>query len=101
MLTDDVVQNLHGLAGYARSLRGDEKGEAQVFCDRLFRAFGHERYKEAGTTLECRVRSTFLLALNERLADYEANGDFIVGPSLPFSMAETKPLVTDDRTTIG
>lgn len=42
---------------YALSLDGDEKGEAQVFCDRLFQAFGHEGYKEAGATLEYRVKS--------------------------------------------
>ena len=35
---------------------GDEKGEAQVFCDRLFQAFGHGGYKEAGATLEYRVK---------------------------------------------
>ncbi|HEX4338282.1 MAG TPA: DNA methyltransferase [Polyangiaceae bacterium] len=35
----------------------DEKGDAQVFCDRLFRAFGHAGYKEAGAVLEDRVRT--------------------------------------------
>ena len=33
-------------------IRGDEKGEAQVYCDRLFRAFGHPGIFEAGGTLE-------------------------------------------------
>jgi hypothetical protein len=42
---------------YAGKLKGDEKGEAQVFCDRLFRAFGHQGYKEAGATLEFRVKT--------------------------------------------
>ncbi|WCB47059.1 class I SAM-dependent DNA methyltransferase [Nitratidesulfovibrio vulgaris] len=41
---------------YAQLLKGDEKGEAQVFCDRLFQAFGHAGYREAGATLEHRVR---------------------------------------------
>lgn len=41
---------------YAKRLDGDEKGEAQVFLDRLFQAFGHAGYKEAGATLEHRVR---------------------------------------------
>lgn len=36
-------------------ITGDEKGEAQVFCDRLFQAFGHKGIKEAGGTLEFRV----------------------------------------------
>jgi len=42
---------------YVNLLDGDEKGEAQVFCDRLFQAFGHDGYKEAGATLEFRVKS--------------------------------------------
>ena len=41
---------------YAARLDGDEKGEAQVFLDRWFQAFGHAGYKEAGATLEDRVR---------------------------------------------
>ena len=49
---DDLTQ----FVGYAKTLSGDEKGEAQVFCDRLFRAFGHEGYKEAGATLEYRIK---------------------------------------------
>jgi SAM-dependent methyltransferase len=36
-------------------LSGDEKGEAQLFLDHLFRAFGHAGLKEAGATLEFRV----------------------------------------------
>ncbi len=52
----DSVEGLRRFVDYARGLEGDEKGEAQVFCDRLFRAFGHEGYKEAGATLEYRVR---------------------------------------------
>ena len=41
---------------YVALLDGDEKSEAQVFCDRFFRAFGHDGYKEAGATLERRVK---------------------------------------------
>lgn len=37
-------------------LTGDEKGEAQVFLDRLFRAFGHAGVFEAGATLEQRIK---------------------------------------------
>ena len=36
-------------------LTGDEKGEAQVFLDRFFRALGHAGVREAGATLEQRV----------------------------------------------
>lgn len=56
MLTNETVESLRGFVDYSQSLEGDEKGEAQVFCDRLFRAFGHEGFKEAGATLEYRVR---------------------------------------------
>ncbi|KTR83762.1 DNA methyltransferase [Novosphingobium barchaimii] len=53
-----IVDSLHKFLGYAALLKGDEKGEAQVFCDRLFQAFGHEGYKEAGATLEDRIKKT-------------------------------------------
>jgi hypothetical protein len=31
-----TVNNLKRFVEYAHTLQGDEKGEAQVFCDRLF-----------------------------------------------------------------
>ena len=37
-------------------ITGDEKGEAQIFLDRLFQAFGHKGVKEAGAELEMRVK---------------------------------------------
>lgn len=49
--------SLNKFVGYVSALGGDEKGEAQVFLDRLFQAFGHAGYKEAGATLESRVRA--------------------------------------------
>lgn len=50
----EIVERLKAFVEYATPLV-DEKGEAQVFCDRLFQAFGHAGYKEAGATLEARV----------------------------------------------
>ena len=41
---------------YAAKLKGDEKGESQLFLDRLFRAFGHPGVLEIGGTMEYRVR---------------------------------------------
>jgi len=41
---------------YVSTLKGDEKGEAQLFCDRLFRAFGHGGIIEANGTLEARIK---------------------------------------------
>lgn len=55
MLSKNVRQ-LEEFVEYAKLLKGDEKGEAQVFCDRLFKAFGHEGYKEAGADLEYRIK---------------------------------------------
>jgi hypothetical protein len=52
----DVTDRLEAFLKYGHLLRGDEKGEAQVFCDRLFQAFGHKGYKEAGADLEFRIK---------------------------------------------
>lgn len=41
-----IVETITRFVAYAKTLDGDEKGEAQVFCDRLFQAFGHQGYKE-------------------------------------------------------
>jgi len=38
------------------NIKGDEKGEAQLFLDRLFRGFGHDGVPEAGAKLEMRVK---------------------------------------------
>ncbi|MGP7984291.1 DNA methyltransferase [Rhodoblastus sp.] len=51
-----IHDDLSNFLAYAKTLDGDEKGEAQVFCDRLFQAFGHKGYKEAGATLEYRIK---------------------------------------------
>ena len=51
-----VVDQIKSFIDYAKLLSGDEKGEAQVFCDRLFQGFGHDGYKEAGATLEYRIK---------------------------------------------
>lgn len=39
------------------NIHGDEKGQSQVFLDRLFRALGHGGVFEAGATLEDRIKS--------------------------------------------
>ncbi|MGA2329318.1 MAG: class I SAM-dependent DNA methyltransferase [Bryobacteraceae bacterium] len=55
METSSHPSSLADFVSYAQTLAGDEKGEAQVFCDRLFKAFGYDGYREAGATLEFRV----------------------------------------------
>jgi len=39
------------------NIHGDEKGQSQVFLDRLFQAFGHGGVFEAGATLEDRIKA--------------------------------------------
>jgi tetratricopeptide (TPR) repeat protein len=53
----DTLGKIKEFINYARSLKGYEKGEAQVFCDRLFQAFGHRGCVEAGAKLEYRLKS--------------------------------------------
>ncbi len=55
-MNNETLSNIEKFVNYVKTLSGDEKGEAQVFCDRLFQAFGYEGYKEAGATLEYRVK---------------------------------------------
>ena len=53
----DLVNSLKSFQTYVQDhIRGDEKGESQVFLDRLFVAFGHKGHKEAGATLEERIK---------------------------------------------
>lgn len=42
----------------AKHIKGDEKGEAQVFLDRLFQGFGWPGLKEAGAECELRIKNT-------------------------------------------
>ena len=37
-----LAESIKIFIDYVRTLKGDEKSEAQVFCDRLFQAFGYE-----------------------------------------------------------
>lgn len=51
------TEKLHTFITYCQQhIKGDEKGEAQVFLDRFFRAFGHEGALEAGASYEERVK---------------------------------------------
>lgn len=53
MITSQAIQEF---IDYTKQLKGDEKGEAQLFCDRLFRAFGHGGIIEANGQLEARIK---------------------------------------------
>ncbi len=51
----DLQGRLADFISFAKGLKGDEKGEAPLFLDRLFEAFGHDGTNEAGATHEFRV----------------------------------------------
>ncbi|MBS0437106.1 MAG: class I SAM-dependent DNA methyltransferase [Proteobacteria bacterium] len=58
MAGDARQQALGAFVSWVRThLRGDEKGEAQIFLDRLFQAFGWPGLKEAKATCEERVKN--------------------------------------------
>ncbi|TAE28250.1 MAG: class I SAM-dependent DNA methyltransferase [Candidatus Kapaibacterium sp.] len=51
------MNSLHEFVQWTRThIKGDEKGEAQIFLDRFFRAFAWEGTKEAGAQYEERIR---------------------------------------------
>ncbi|MBD2230022.1 DNA methyltransferase [Phormidium tenue] len=51
-----TAQRLQEFAQFVQAhLKGDEKGESQIFLDKFFRAFGHEGAVEAGAVYEERI----------------------------------------------
>jgi hypothetical protein len=54
----------------ARHITGDEKGEAQIFLDRLFQAFGHPGSLDVGGQPEFRVRKEAESGGGTSFADY-------------------------------
>lgn len=55
------MENLKGylnefVAWHQKHVTGDEKGQAQIFLDRLFKAFGHDGVLDAGGQTEFRIR---------------------------------------------
>jgi hypothetical protein len=55
--TDELRASLQGFVSYREEhLTGDEKGEAAIFLENLFRALGHDGVRQAGATLEKRIK---------------------------------------------
>jgi SAM-dependent methyltransferase len=53
----DLDSSMRNFVRYRQQhLTGDEKGEAQIFLEHLFQAFGHVGLREAGAVLEARMR---------------------------------------------
>lgn len=52
----DPTESIRQFVQWAQGLRVNERSEAQIFCQELFRAFGHDGLGEAGAELEHRVK---------------------------------------------
>ena len=52
----ELKNNMNRFIEYTKLLDGDEKSEAQLFCDRFFRAFGYGGVVEANGKLEARIK---------------------------------------------
>ena len=55
-----TTETLQEFVSYAKRLHGDEKGETQLFCDRLFRAFNHGGIIEANGALEAHIKFSLM-----------------------------------------
>lgn len=79
----DLRERLQAFVDWRKNhLTGDEKGEAQLFLERLFLAFGHAGLREAGATLEKRVA--------KRSAGGTAFADLVWKPRLLLEMKKAK-----------
>ena len=56
-LTDKSTRLTEFTTWVTAHIKGDEKGEAQIYLDRLFKGFGHGGWKEANATCEERVKN--------------------------------------------
>src|SRR5829696_4869376 len=54
----------------AKNITGDEKGQAQIFLDRLFQAFGQKGSLDVGGTAEMRIRKDKESGGGTSFADY-------------------------------
>ncbi len=72
--------SLRAFADFLGGLKGDEKGEAVLYVDRLMRAFGHEGSVEAGGTHELRIKTppTDAKAATTKFADFVWPGRVLV-----------------------
>jgi hypothetical protein len=62
---------LHDFVAWsAAHITGDEKGQAQIFLDRLFRAFGQKGSLDVGGTAETRIRKASEDGGGTSFADY-------------------------------
>jgi len=54
---EEIAARMHKFVDFVHgNLKGDEKGEAQIYLDRFFQAFGHAGSREAGAVSEARIK---------------------------------------------
>jgi hypothetical protein len=53
----NLAAGIRQFVAYAKKLKGYEKGEAQLFLEHLFQAFGHKNLADTGAILEHQVKS--------------------------------------------
>jgi len=58
------------VAWCGKNITGDEKGQAQIYLDRLFQAFGQSGYLDVGGSTEFRVRKADEDGGGTAFADY-------------------------------
>ncbi len=80
----------------AAHITGDEKGQAQIFLDRLFRAFGQKGSLDVGGTAEMRIRKASEDCGGTSFADYVRK--LVTAPGVPPAYADAGKLVTGDWT---
>jgi len=100
--TADLKFSLAQFVTFARTLKGDEKSEAQGFLGRFFRALGHDGVMEAGATFEFRVAKKPGSAHLELIVGSAVEG---TAPSVPLivgsAMEGTAPSVPRSATRRG
>src|SRR3972149_10107210 len=70
-MTDERAKPLSDFVAWASEhITGDEKGQAQIFLDRLFQALGHKGSLDVGGTPEFRVRKGRSAGGGVAFADY-------------------------------
>jgi hypothetical protein len=70
-MSQDRIQRLQQFVDWsAQNITGDEKGQAQIFLDRFFQAFGQPGLLEVGGTPEFRIKPAPESTAGTSFADY-------------------------------
>ena len=74
-MADPKIEKLSAFVQWTQAhITGDEKGQAQIFLDRLFQAFGHAGSLDVGGEPEFRVRKSNEDGGCTAFADYVLRG---------------------------